>query len=247
MKSATFSRILEIFEISVFLYFWTPGNIGNLIFLYFWTPGNIGNLSLQHSPESWKYYPNPEPNPKSLFLINIYPCSAPDRAEVAQVGTPLYFCAQARYLRALGLRRGLRCPEDVSMETQVSQSVPQDCPRCSKEATKVPKRETKGAQCGPQSMPWHSKVRSKESHIPQNSRSTAPAATMLVISVAVLLVLLPFGLLLLSLVLIPSPLHYYPYYYTTTGGEWWGLVCPARPPERPPRPGAYILLCYYYY
>ena len=92
------------------------------------------------------------------------------------------FCAQARYLRALGLRRGLRCPEDVSMETQVSQSVPQDCPRCSKEATKVPKRETKGAQCGPQSMPWHSKVRSKESYIHQNSRSTAPAATMLVIS-----------------------------------------------------------------
>ena len=64
MKSATFSRILEILEISVFLYFWTPGNIGNLIFLYFGTPGNIGNLSLQHSPESWKYYPIPEPNPK---------------------------------------------------------------------------------------------------------------------------------------------------------------------------------------
>ena len=44
-----------------------------------------------------------------------------------------------------------------------------------------------------------------------------------------------FGLLLLSLVLIPSPLHYYPYYCTTTGGGWWGLVCPARPPERLPR------------
>ena len=58
------SPILEILEISVFLYFWTPGNIGNLIFLYFWTPGNIGNLSLQHSPESWKYYPSPKPNPK---------------------------------------------------------------------------------------------------------------------------------------------------------------------------------------
>ena len=31
---------------------------------------------------------------------------------------------------------------------------------------------------------------------------------------------------------------------------WWGglgLVCPARPPERRPRPGACILLCYYYY
>ena len=122
------------------------------------------------------------------------------------------------------------------METQVSQSVPQDCPRCSKEATKVLKRETKGAQCGPQSMPWHSKVRSKESYIPQNSRSTAPAATMLVISVAVLLVLLPFGLLLLSLVLIPSPLHYYPYYYNTTGGGGGGWFVPPAPRSGAPAP-----------
>ena len=114
--------------------------------------------------------------------IYIYPCSGPDRTEATQVTnppSPLYFCAQARYLRALGLRRGLRCPEDVSMKTQVSQSVPQDCPRCSKEATKVPKRETKGAQCSPHSMLWHSKPSSKESYIHQNSRSTAPAATML--------------------------------------------------------------------
>ena len=185
------------------------------------------------------------PNPYSLL---IYIPALPQTARKShKLGPPLYFCAQARYLRALGLRRGLRCPEDVSMETQVSQSVPQDCPRCSKEDRKVPKRETKGAQCGPQSMPWHSNVRSEGSQIPQNSRSTAPAGTMLAISVAVLLVLLPFGLLLLSLVLIPSPLHYYPYYYTTTGGGRWGLVCPARPPERRPRPGACILLCYYYY
>ena len=34
-------------------------------------------------------------------------------------------------------------------------------------------------------------------------------------------------------------------YYYWWGG--WGLVCPARPPERRPRPGACILLCYYYY
>jgi len=94
--------------------------------------------------------------------------------------------AQARYLRALGLRRGLWwtqnlqcCPQDVPRETQVSQSVPQDCPTCPKEATKVPQRKTKGAQCTPQSMLWHSKASSKESYIHQNSRSTAPAATML--------------------------------------------------------------------
>ena len=56
----------------------SPGNIGNLIFLYFWTPGNIGNLSLQHSPESWKYYPNPEPtpNPKPISLLGPGPDSS---------------------------------------------------------------------------------------------------------------------------------------------------------------------------
>ena len=67
------------------------------------------------------------------------------------------------------------------MQPQVAQSAPQDCPRCPTETSKVPQRETKGAQCGPQSMPWHSKVRSKESYIHQNSRSTAPAATMLTV------------------------------------------------------------------
>ena len=58
---------LEILEIEVCNILQNPGNIGNignLIFLYFGTPGNIGNLSLQHSPESWKYYPIPKPNPK---------------------------------------------------------------------------------------------------------------------------------------------------------------------------------------
>ena len=59
---------------------------------------------------------------------------------------------------------------------------------------------------------------------------------MLVISVAVLLVLLPFGLLLLSLVLIPSPLHYYPYYYTTAGGGGGGWFVPPAPRSGPPAP-----------
>ena len=42
LKSPTFSRILEILEIWIFLYFWTPGNIGSLIF-----SGVLG---------SWKYW-----------------------------------------------------------------------------------------------------------------------------------------------------------------------------------------------
>ena len=79
---------LEILEIEVCNIIHNPGNIGNLSFSIFWTPGNIGNLSLQHSPESWGYYPNPEPNPKSLSLIDIYPCSGPDRPEATEVGTP---------------------------------------------------------------------------------------------------------------------------------------------------------------
>ena len=62
------------------------------------------------------------------------------------------------------------------MQPQVAQSAPQDCPRCPKETPKVPQRETKGAQCGPQSMPGHFKVSSKEAYIHQNSRSTAAAA-----------------------------------------------------------------------
>ena len=105
-----FIPILEILEIEVcnifqnpgnigkriFLIQSYPGNIGNLIFPIFPYPGNIGNVSLQHSPESWKYSPNPKPNPKSLFLINIYPCSAPDRPEATEVGTPpLFLCAGA--------------------------------------------------------------------------------------------------------------------------------------------------------
>ena len=52
----------------------------------------------------------------------------------------------------------------------------------------------------------------------------------------VLLVLLPFGLLLLSLVLIPSPLHYYPYYYTTTGGGDGGWFVPPAPRSGAPAP-----------
>ena len=138
------SPILEILEISVFLYFWTPGNIGNLIFLYFWTPGNIGNLSLQHSPESWKYYPNPKANPKSLFLINIYPCSAPDRAEVAQVGTPPLFLCAGAVLESPRLAKG--SPEDAK-SPMLSRDAPKTsqwrprCPKvCPKTAQGVPKR-----------------------------------------------------------------------------------------------------------
>ena len=64
------SPILEILEISVFLYFWTPGNIGNLIFLYFGTPGNITQTQ------------NPIPNP------NPYPFLDPGRVIPGIAGGP---------------------------------------------------------------------------------------------------------------------------------------------------------------
>ena len=47
---------LEILEIGVCNILQNPGNIGKHIFLIQSYPGNIGNLSLQHSPESWKYW-----------------------------------------------------------------------------------------------------------------------------------------------------------------------------------------------
>ena len=64
------SPVLEILEISVFLYFWTPGNIGNLIFLYFGTPGNITQTQ------------NPIPNP------NPYPFLDPGRVIPGNAGGP---------------------------------------------------------------------------------------------------------------------------------------------------------------
>ena len=64
------SPILEILEILVFLYFWTPGNIGNLIFLYFGTPGNITQTQ------------NPIPNP------NPYPFLDPGRVIPGIAGGP---------------------------------------------------------------------------------------------------------------------------------------------------------------
>ena len=47
-------------------------------------PGNTGNLSLQHSPESWKYYPIPKPNPKP----NPYPFLDPGRVIPGNAGGP---------------------------------------------------------------------------------------------------------------------------------------------------------------
>ena len=115
----------------------------------FYDPGITGNPSLQHSPESWKYDPNPKPHPNpysSLFLINIYPCSAPDRPEAPKLGPPLYFCAQARYLRALGLRRGLRCPEGVSMVPRRCLNGDPGVPKCAPRLPKVFQRDHKGPQ-----------------------------------------------------------------------------------------------------
>ena len=63
---------------------------------------------------------------------------------------------------------------------------PKECPKASQwrpEASqrepKAPQRETKGTKCRPQSTPWHFKASSKQIYIHKNSRSTAPAATML--------------------------------------------------------------------
>ena len=47
-------------------------------------PVNIGNWSLQHSLESWKYYPIPKPNPKP----NPYPFSDPGRVLPGNAGGP---------------------------------------------------------------------------------------------------------------------------------------------------------------
>ena len=88
----------EPLEIQVFLYFWTPGTIGSLIFLVSWDPGNIGNLSLQHSPESLKYYPNPKPNPNP----NPYPFLDPGRVISCNAGRP-----------GPGRRAGSRNPNSV--------------------------------------------------------------------------------------------------------------------------------------
>ena len=50
------SPILEILEISVFPYFWTPGNIGNLIFLYFLDAWKYWKMDFFDSVLSWKYW-----------------------------------------------------------------------------------------------------------------------------------------------------------------------------------------------
>ena len=153
MRSATFSRILEIFEIEVsliprileileifvFLYIGIPGNIGNLIFLVSWDPGNIGHLSLQHFLWSWKYYPNPKPNPKSLFLTDISPCSAPDRPEATQVSTPPLFLCAGAVLESPRLAKGSPVPRRcLNGDPGV--------PKCAPRLPKVLQRGHKGSQ-----------------------------------------------------------------------------------------------------
>ena len=106
------------------------------------------------SPESWKHYPNPKPNPKSLSLINIYiyiyitalPQIARKRPKLAP---PLYFCAQARYLRALGLRRGLRWTQNLQCCPETPLRRPNEDPgvrKCAPRLPKVSQRGHKGSQ-----------------------------------------------------------------------------------------------------
>ena len=49
-----------------------------------YNPGNIGNLIFLISPESWKYYPIPKPNPKP----NLYPFLDPGRVIPGNAGGP---------------------------------------------------------------------------------------------------------------------------------------------------------------
>ena len=136
-------------------YFWTLENIGNRICLVSWDPGNTGVVSLQHSPESWKYYPIPKPNPKSLFLINIYPCSAPDRLEATQVGTPPLFLCAGAVLESPRLAKGSPVDAKTPMLSRDAPKTSQWRPRCPKVCPKT----AQGAPMRPQRSP---KERQKE-------------------------------------------------------------------------------------
>ena len=73
---------------------------------------------------------NPTPNPYSLLIyIPALPQTARKRRNL---GPPLYFCAQARYLRALGLRRGLRWTQNLQCCPDGDPSVPKCAPRLPK-------------------------------------------------------------------------------------------------------------------
>ena len=108
-----------------------------------------------------KYYPNPIPNPYSLYIYIYIPALAQIARKRPNLPPPLYFCAQARYLRALGLRRGLRrtqnlqcCPETPRRRLNGDPGVPKCAPR-------LPKVFQRG-QKGPQKRDKRSAMRSPE-------------------------------------------------------------------------------------
>ena len=141
-----------------------------------------------------------------------------------QIPACLFLCAGA-VLESPRLAKG--SPEDAK-----SPMLSRDTPKTSQWRPRCPKVCPKTAQGAPKRPQRSPKERQKE-------RNAVPRACLGTPKCVQRSPIYPKTLgfvLLLSLVLIPLPLHYYPYYYTTTGGEWWGLVCPARLPERPPIP-----------
>ena len=80
MPRTFINRLIYLICYSVIFYYLVDHRVCNILH----NPGNIGNQSLQHSPESWKYYPIPKPNPKP----NLYPFLDPGRVIPGNTGGP---------------------------------------------------------------------------------------------------------------------------------------------------------------
>ena len=99
------------------------------------------------------------PNPYSLLIyIPALPQIARKRPNLAP---PLYFCAQARYLRALGLRRGLRRTQNLQCCHETPRRRLNGDPGVPKCAPRLPKVFQRG-QKGPQKRDKRSAMRSPE-------------------------------------------------------------------------------------
>ena len=159
-------------------------------------------------------------------------------------------------MRALGLRRGLRwtqnlqcCPETPRRRLNGDPGVPKCAPR-------LPKVLQRGHK-GPQKRDKRSAMRSPEHalalqsafkgvpytpKLPINRTSghyVSNICCSIISTITIRIIITIISTDTITITLLSLLLYYYWW-----GG--WGLVCPARPPERRPRPGACILLCYYY-